>query len=310
MFTASANAKWTSVERLEATVNSELILYSDLLEFKKLYTLRSQLDPLFSTSKIFKKGKKASQKEVVEFLINEKLITSAFPVASHLVEQEVNTIQANNNISRKNLVSALKAQGFSFEEYFNIIKISIAKRNLIDQEIRVKVHISDDDIKNYYYNQFAKGSSEFLYKLKIITVNPANYRTSKDANDIITRAQKALASGEDFSSVAKRFSDAPSAQEGGDLGTFTLKEMSPLIKKQIKRLKLGEFSSVLGSAQSSFFIIKLDDIQSSQAGRLEKMKTQILTQLTSKEYQHQISLWLERKRANAYIHYSTGYRKN
>src|SRR5690606_20375476 len=101
--------------------------------------------------------------------------------------------------------------------------------------------------------------------------------------------------------VAKRVSDDPSSQSGGDLGFLSEDEVSPVFRKKLKELNVGQVSDVFGSANSAFFVIKLADLRSGQEDRLAKMKEQIRGQLTATEYQRQITLWLERERQKAFV---------
>lgn len=299
--TRSASAAPVVIERLEASVNSTLILHSDVKRFRQTEHLRSQLDPLFSGTPVAEKGESASDSDIVTFLIDESLIAQAFPQTDAEVEQEINSIQANNHIDRAQLKRALADQGFTFEEYFELIRISASKRNLIDREIRTKVTISDDDVKNYFYNHFAKDTSTPLeYHLQIIVVSTKNYKNATGAHDTTQRALEEIRGGEAFEEVAKRVSDGPA---GGDLGTVTEDQISPVVRDELKKLKIGEVSEVFGSAAGgAFYLVKIVDVKSGDSTRFEKQKEEIRNQLAAQEYQHQIQLWLERQRQTAFIH--------
>lgn len=291
------------VDRLEAAVNANLILLSDVQEFKKALTLRSQLDPLFAGTPVATKGKAATDAEVVQFLVDERLILQQFPVADSEVEQEITSIQNNNRIDRSSLKAALSNQGFSFEQYHELIRVSAAKRNLIDRDIRTKVNVSDDDVKNYFYNNLSKSSAApRSYHVKIITISPGTFKTAAAARGAAQSALKAIRGGERFEEVARRSSDNPSAPNGGDLGVMTEDQMAPQISKELKKLKIGQVSEVLGSADAGLFILYLADVKSGESNRLDKMKDEIRAQLAATEYQHQISLWLERQRQGSFIH--------
>lgn len=293
----------TIIDRVEAAVNSEIILLSDILHFRKTAELRQQLDPLFKETALATKGGAALDSEITQYLIDERLILQQFPVDDQTVEQKINTIQAENRLDRQKLIATLASQDFSFQnDYFELIRTSIAKINLIDRDIRTKVYISDDDVKNFFYNQYQNANSQFSYQIKMITITSNNYNTAEDAIQIANRALDALKSGESFEDVAKRFSDAPSAQTGGDLGLLSEDEMSPAIRDEIKKLRVGQLSPLLGSSSDQFFILKLLDIRSGQEDKLQKMREEIRNNLAITEYQRQISLWLERQRQTAYIH--------
>jgi peptidyl-prolyl cis-trans isomerase SurA len=291
------------IDRLEASVNAGLIMLSDVRQFRQTAKLRQQLDPLFAETTVATKGADASTQDIVQFLLDEKLIMQAFAVGDAEVENQINQIQANNHIERAQLKSALADQGFSFDDYFELIRSSTSKRNLIDRDIRTKVTISDDDIKNYFYNHYARDSgTPTAYHLSIITVSPKNYKTPAAAKDVATRAAADIKSGESFEEVAKRTSDGPNAQSGGDLGVVSSDQMTQEVRDQARKLKIGQVSEVFGSPQGGYSILRLVDIKTTDNERFEKMKDQIRGQLTAAEYQHQISLWLERQRQSAFIH--------
>lgn len=291
------------LDRLEASVNSALILKSDIEHFRKTEHLRAQLDPLYIGTALAKKGNKAPDKEIADFLINEKLIKQLYPISEMETEQEINTIQTNNHIDRATLKQALAQQGFSFEDYFELIQSSTSKRNLIDRDIRAKVTITDNDIKNYFYNHYPKppGASR-TYKLKIIVISAKNYKTPSASKGVAMRALKAIREGDSFEEVAKRFSDDGSASSGGELGTLTEDQMSPAIRAQLKNMKIGQVSEIFGNPSVAYYIVKLEDVNSDENSHFEKMKEEIRGQLMAAEFQHQIELWVERQRQNAFIH--------
>lgn len=291
------------LDRLEASVNSSLILFSDVRKFRETLKLRQQLDPLFAGTAIAAKGTNAATPEIIAFLIDEKIILQQFPVTDAEVESEVNSIQSNNHIDRTQLKTALSEQGFVFDDYFELIRSSASKRNLIDRDIRTKVTISDDDIKNYFFNHYAKeASTPSAFHLQIISVSAKNYKNASAAKNVATRALNDIKGGESFDEVAKRSSDGPTASSGGDLGVVSEEQISPAFRDQVKKLKIGQVSDVFGTPQTGYSIIKLVDVQTADNSRLDKMKDQIRGQLTATEYQHQISLWLERQRQTAFIH--------
>lgn len=298
----SALAAPSVLDRIEASVNSNLILLSDVRNFRKSVGLRSQLDPLFAGTPLATRGSGADDASIVQFLVDEKLILQQFPITDAEVEQEINSIQTNNHIDRTQLKNALKEQGYPFEDYFELIRVSAAKRNLIDRDIRTKVSISDDDIKNYFYNHSAKSSSvPYSYHVKIITFSAKNYKSSSAAYGVAKDALRQIRAGEAFEEVAKRVSDDPSAESGGDLGTMNEEQVSPAIRGELKKMQIGQVSEVLGTPSTQYFILKLADMRSTESDRLEKMKEEIRSQLAASEYQHQIVLWLDRQRQSSFI---------
>lgn len=293
-----------TLDRLEASVNSSIILYSDVKKFRDVSRLRAQLDPLFAGTSLASQGDKSSDSDIVSFLVDENLITQQFKKSDTDVEQEINSIQNSNHLDRTGLRDALSREGYKFTDYFDLIRNSSSKRELIDREIHTKVTISDDDIKNYFYNHYSKSTTvPRSFHLQMISVSTKSYKTPAAANKVISDALKNIEKGESFSEVAKSVSDDPTAPTGGDLGTLAEDQMAPIIRDEAKKLKIGEVSKVLGGGTTGrYFILKLLDVKSSETERLDKMKDEIRAQLATAEYQHQISLWLDRQRQSAFIH--------
>jgi peptidyl-prolyl cis-trans isomerase SurA len=295
-----------TVDRLEAAVNSSLILNSDLRRFRTSLVLRSQIDPLFSNSPLsgaLKNKGSLTDEEILNFLIEEKIILSEFQIKDSEVEQEINSIQSTNKLSRESLVAAIKSQGFSFDDYFELIRISIAKRSVIERDIRTKVHITDDDIKNHYYNQgrSKSGAANVLYQVQMITVDPKRFTTKSDAKKAITAAAAELSSGVPFVNVSKKYSDHPNAENGGDMGFLSLTEMSGEIRKHVEKLRPGQVSSVFGGVNTKYALLRVSDIKSTDTADFEKAKEQILNELSATEYQQQLGLWLDRQKAKSFI---------
>jgi peptidyl-prolyl cis-trans isomerase SurA len=290
---AATSAKATPVvlDRLEASVNSSLVMLSDVRLFRRTLPLRSQLDPLFAGTALASKGVGAPDADIVEFLINDQLILQAFPVTDAEVEQEVNSIQSNNRIDRQTLRNALREQGFNFDDYFDLIRVSASKRNLIDRDIRTKVSISDDDVRNHFYNRYGKDSKDSSgvgrsYRLQTVSIPIRDYKTPAAARAAAQNAQDNLKKGADVEEV--------SLSDG---------ELNATIKEQVKKLNAGEVSSVFGGPSlGAFFVIKLLEVKSGDSEQFLRAKEEIRAQLAAGEYQHQISLWLDRQRQKAFIH--------
>ena len=87
---STANAG--TIERLEASVNSAIILSSDVQKFRETVGLRAQLDPLFAGTPLAAQKDKAPSTEIINFLIDKQLIAQQFRKSDSDVEQEINSI--------------------------------------------------------------------------------------------------------------------------------------------------------------------------------------------------------------------------
>ncbi len=293
-------AKAALVDRVEAIVNKRAVFYSDLERFRNLTPLRAKIDPLFMSEPLAKKAKPTDQ-EILDFLIDEMVVADRFPVTDSEVDQEVNAIQTNLKIDRETLKNAIGREGFKFDDYFKLMRVSLSKKQLIDREIRNKAAVSDDEVRTEYNRQFSASKSfRGSFRLFLIRVSKANFKSSSVAKEEAERALDALKKGEAFESVAKRVSDDATQEAGGDLGFLSYSEMSPGIQKEVQKLGPGKTSSLIDE-KGAYLIVRVGEVKSDNDSAYEKEKDQIRARLMEGEFQHQIRLWLDRERANNYV---------
>jgi peptidyl-prolyl cis-trans isomerase SurA len=136
---------------------------------------------------------------------------------------------------------------------------TVTTDKLINKEISSKINISDKDIADYYNAHKAEFNLiEPQYRLAqvVVTVGPAaqgqnvtnKAQTDADAKKKIQQLYNRLESGEDFATVAMKYSEQPDAQStGGDIGMVP--ESALQRDKQtfdaINRLKPGQYTQPL-----------------------------------------------------------------
>ena len=288
------------IDRLEAVVNKRPIFKSDVEKFRKLVGLRVKIDPLFAASPMSKKST-FSDEEIVQFLLNEELISQKYPVADPEVEQEINGIQTNLKIDRDGLKQAIAAEGYTFDDYLKLMKLSIAKKQLLEREIRSKAAVSEDDLKNEFNKtQFSTKDFHGSFHLFIIRLSKKNFKTAPLAKESAQKALDSIQKGDTFETVAKSISDDESAASGGDLGFLSYADLSPSLQSEVKHLGVGKLSSVLDDGKS-FYLLRVTEVKADTENGFEKEKEQIRAHLMEDEFQHQIALWLDRQRSINYI---------
>lgn len=154
----------------------------------------------------------------------------------------------------------LKEKNLTLDDVKRDIRRSLSKDKLTNKEIVSKVNITDAEISNYYaahkseYNQIEP--QYHLYRI-VVTNEPAkqvtNLQNNKAGNDAeakkkIQTLRTRLESGEDFASVAARFSEDPTtSSNGGDLGFVYESQLrtDPELFAAISKLKAGQITETL-----------------------------------------------------------------
>ena len=297
---AAEPSKAELVDGLCATVNKKAIFKSDVDKFRQLLPLRLKVDPLFVNDPISKQAN-ASDADIVNYLIDEEIIVEKFPVTDSDVEQEVTGIQANLHIDRESLRAAILREGFKFEEYFGLMRISLSKRQLIDREIRNKATVSEDDLKAEY-NREQAGSKNFhgSFHLFLIKFPKKSYKTPNLAKEDAYKTMDAIRSGKAIEDMSKKLADEGTPVQGGDLGYLSYGEMHSNLQKEVRKLGPGKVSDVFDDGDN-FVIVKVGEIKADTDEGFEKERDSLRGKLMEGEFQHQIKLWLELQRSSNFV---------
>lgn len=108
------------------------------------------------------------------------------------------------------------------------------------------ITISDSEIATYYQTNILNFSQEpyFIVEYAIIPVHLTGYDVSQAAQTIADIHEK-LAQGEDFGLLARQYSTAPSATNGGDIGFVRVSDFDLATQNHLDATPLGGFTPPL-----------------------------------------------------------------
>ena len=142
----------------------------------------------------------------------------------------------------------------------------IDDNNLADADViffnpnKIKdVEVTDKDLQKHYDDNKEDYKKDPARKVKLVAINlepsEADKKLVKTKVDSIYNL---AISGEDFAELAKKYSEGPSAPQGGDLGYFTKGKMVPAFEEAAFQLNKDEISEPVKS-RFGWHIIKLID---------------------------------------------------
>ena len=142
----------------------------------------------------------------------------------------------------------------------------IDDNNLADADViffnpnKIKdVEVTDKDLQKHYDDNKEDYKKDPARKVKLVAINlepsEADKKLVKTKVDSIYNL---AISGEDFAELAKKYSEGPSAPQGGDLGYFTKGKRVPAFEEAAFQLNKGEISEPVKS-RFGWHIIKLID---------------------------------------------------
>ncbi len=123
------------------------------------------------------------------------------------------------------------------------------------------------------------------------------------------KAEEALAAvkkGDDFAEVAQKFSEAETAQEGGDLGFFEKGQLNKSLEDEALKLEKGQTTDVL-TMPYGFVILKLDDKHAGGVLPFELGQKEIQDILFRQRVDPKIREYLTKLREDGFIKVYPGY---
>jgi len=154
----------------------------------------------------------------------------------------------------------LKDKKITLADFKRDIRRSITVDKVMNKEVSSKISVSEQDISDYYNTHKADFNLiEPTYHLGQIMVTPApnpqaHNQNDKAQNDAEARKKiqmvaNRLDSGDDFATLAMKYSEDPETSgNGGDLGTVQesgLKGTDPATRDAVMKLKPGQYSTVI-----------------------------------------------------------------
>ncbi|MBF0209288.1 MAG: SurA N-terminal domain-containing protein [Desulfamplus sp.] len=245
------------IDRIVAIVNNDVITLLELKDALAPYVAKVEASDYTSDKK--KEIVNQLTQDMLSRMIERKLTDQEakrvkITVSDREVDEAIERLKQSQLMSQDDLEKALKDDGLSFLEYREKIREEILRPKLINYTIKSKVVITDKDIKDYYEKNNQTFSGKRRYFLRNIL------KKDRDSADLI---KKRLDGGEDFKAVAAAASEAPNADEEGELGFFDWETLSDTIKDAIENLKSGDHTDVISTDQGYqiFYVETIDDNQ-------------------------------------------------
>jgi peptidyl-prolyl cis-trans isomerase SurA len=122
------------------------------------------------------------------------------------------------------------------------------------------------------------------------------------AQDILDQFHK----GAKFADLAKKYSDGPSAKDGGDLSYFKRGTLSKELEDKVFALKAGEVTDVIRTKQG-YVILQAVEHQMAGIPKLKEVEPRIQDALYMQKLQPALRAYLTTLREEAFIDIKTGY---
>lgn len=300
------------VDRIVAVVNNDVITLSDLDEevANLVPTVKQANNRELTPAEIEELREKTLDNMIDLHLIEQKAKQVNIGVSEREIDKAYNDRRERMSLEPAEFRQELLGSGLNEETYRQKLRANILQNKVISFDVRAKLVITDEMILDYYNKEYTSqvGNGKFYLLQMGFTweksndediLNKNKEAASKRADRILNLAKE----DQSFKTLATKFSDLPSASDGGDIGVFALDEMAAAMRSAVEDLKPGEISQIIEtSAGYQFFkLLSEEDGDAIEAVPLESVKDKIRLKLGEELMKDSFTEWVTNLKDQAYI---------
>ena len=259
-----ANAR--VIDKIVAVVDSGVVLASDVET--RLNDLKTQAESRGNAVEI----NDELREQVLERLILEQAQVEVakrrgLQIDDARVNETLLQIAKNRETDLLGLKNAIESEGKSFAVFREQIRRELLINAIRDREVKTRIRISDTELERFLETTGGQVSTAPELLLSQIVVELPN----RPSPDVIQQAEQkavqirdALLKGAPFGQMAVRYSDAPEASQGGDLGWRNILELNPSFADALTEAKKNTLVGPIRSP-GGFHLIAVRDRRGDQS---------------------------------------------
>lgn len=242
------------LDRIVAVANDDIILQSELNEavqsVQQQYAAHpDQLPPVDVLRK------QVLQRLIMMRLQVQKAVDQGIHVSEADVDDAVAGVAKQNKMTPDQLRAEIERNG-SFAQFRQQLAEQLMVQRLHTSVVHDTVSVTDSEVNNLLQSPTYKAGEVHIGHIQVSVPSGADAATIHASQVKAEQAETAIKGGMDFNAAAIRYSDAPDALDGGDLGWMRLDELPAAFADAVTDMQPGQVSPPL-RGPTGFHIIKL-----------------------------------------------------
>ncbi|WP_413699705.1 peptidylprolyl isomerase [Psychromonas sp. KJ10-10] len=216
-----------SIDKIEAVVNQEIILSSDVARLKREIISRYN-----------KKGQTLPPenefiKQVLDKLITDRLQLQiadriGMRISDAQLDQTIQQIVADDGLTITQLVEKLENRGDSYEAYKDSIRNELTINEIRQIQVRRRINITDQEIQQMVERLSEQGEKTTQFRFAHIMLKAEKGADASEQREAVDDLADKIKQGANIQNLAIAYSEGPKATEGGDWGWRTEEEIPTL----------------------------------------------------------------------------------
>jgi peptidyl-prolyl cis-trans isomerase SurA len=301
------------IDRVVAVVNDDVITLSELNKTGKEFFARvKEKTPETEMDKAMAKAREDVLSSMIDkTIVKQQAEKLSITVAEEEVDAAIDQILARNNATIEDFRRELATMNLQEQEYRDNIRDQILQSKLINYEVRSRIVVIEDEIKEYYQQEYTQEKGESGYHIlqigftwrNSVSLEKAGFDTKEEAREKAEEVRTRILDGESFKGLAQSSSNLPSAADGGDVGIFKKDELADYMKDVILAMKPGDISPIVETG-NTFQFFKLLSVREGDIvvkAPYESVREEIRDILYRAKMEDQYKKWVKSLRDEAYV---------
>lgn len=295
------------IDKVVAIVNDDIITLSEL---------EAETGELYQSIAKVKSGEELQaaisevREKTLDSMIDQRLVEQRaalynITVTDDEVDAAFSGVRQKAGLDSGEFLRRLQLSGYTEESYRKNIYSSLLQNKLLAIDVKSKIIVSDEEVLDYYDQNYTSRMEEDGYYLLQIGFNwkDGDLDDKKRAFELATRVHKMARDGDDFHNLARKYSELPSAVDGGDIGVFMLDEMVPAMRSGVAGLSPGEISDIIQTPAGYQFFKLLSNNNEAivTTAPYEAVENEIREKLYQTKLEEAFRNWVIQLKDKAYI---------
>lgn len=291
-----------------AVVENKVITVDDIR--KEIAPLLPQLQRDARNEEDFNKRLESVQDSIIQELIDRVLIINEFrkdekkQIPPGFIDSRIADIQSQQfDNDRSKFLGFLRARGTTLRQYRIEVEDDIIYSYMRQQQRKSQSIVSPVRIETYYEENKERFQQEDSVRLRLIQLNGAS---DESEAQLLTRAMEVIGRfqrGEDFSELAKEYSEDSRRSKGGDWGWQKRSDLKKEFSSPLFNLDKGEITDPVLTSDGCFLLFA-EDRKYAGIQPIDQVRDTIERILIQRMSSVSEERWLERLRRNGYVkHY-------
>jgi peptidyl-prolyl cis-trans isomerase SurA len=225
-------------------------------------------------------------------------------VSAQEVEEALGRVAQQNKVSVEDLMSEAQKTGLDPRGYREEIRRQLLEAKLMNLKVQGRIRVSDEDVKASYRRLVVEERRSLSFRAAWVQIGtaPGAKATDVEAKHQLARtiAQQAKA-GEDFSRLARSYSDdAKTRDKGGLLERMRPGSLPLEVDKALLSLDVGEVTSPLRYG-GDFYVVKLMERDPSQLPPFSEAEVELQNRVYMEKMERAKRHWLDGLRKQAHV---------